>query len=464
MYISTTERSLGALIAQEKGGIERPIYYLSRLVRGAECNYSPIEKQCLALVYVAQRLRNYMLAHKIHLVSRSNPFRYMMRNPIPSSRLTRWLLVLSEFDIQVIPPTGKKSQALAELLAAFPTMGNDMIDPEIPGVPHEIATIDGEQEWQLMFDGSATTGKGGIGIVLISPESKTHTKACKLMYGCSNNEAEYEALIAGLEFAASKGAKSLIVKGDSRLVIQQLKGEFAVKELALTKYRTEVQQLLQKFQSFSFEHVPRSQNRYADALATLASRIDDQEIGKSVITVEAKQPMASTVKEAIFLIEVDDWRKCYLDFLVKGIVPETKTEELRLKKHIVKYMVKEGHLYRKAYNGHILKCISGQEAEEILQEVHEGDCGEHQGGRRLYEEALRLGYFWPTMERDAMDYARRCKSCQFFGNKIHAPAVTLHPINAPWPFHTWALDLIGPISPPSKGRVWILTATENFTK
>ncbi|KAL5538673.1 hypothetical protein UlMin_045885 [Ulmus minor] len=244
MYISTTERSLGALIAQEKGGIERPIYYLSRLVRGAECNYSPIEKQCLALVYVAQRLRHYMLAHKIHLVSKSNPFRYMMRNPIPSSRLTRWLLVLSEFDIQVIPPTGKKSQALAELLAAFPTMGNDMIDPEIPGVPHEISTIESEQEWQLMFDGSATTGKGGIGIVLISPESKTHTKACKLMYGCSNNEAEYEALIAGLEFAASKGAKSLIVKGDSRLVIQQLKGEFAVKELALTKYRTEVQQLL----------------------------------------------------------------------------------------------------------------------------------------------------------------------------------------------------------------------------
>ena len=76
--------------------------------------------------------------------------------------------------------------------------------------------------------------------------------------------------------------------------------------------------------------------------------------------------MKSTVKKAIFLIEVDDWRKYYLNFLVKGIVPETKTEELRLKKHIAKYVVKEGHLYRKAYNGHISKCISGQEAEEIL--------------------------------------------------------------------------------------------------
>ena len=97
-------------------------------------------------------------------------------------------------------------------------------------------------------------------------------------------------------------------------------------------------------------------------------------------------------------------------------------------------------------------------------EIHEGDCGEHQGGRRLYEEALRVEYFWPTMEKDAMNYVQRCQSCQLFGNKIHAPSVNLHPVNTPWPFHTWALDLIGPISPSSKGRIWILTATEGFTK
>ena len=85
LYISVTDKSLGALIAQEKGGIERPVYYLSRMVRGAECNYTPIERQCLALVYVAQQLWYYMLAHRIHLVSKSNPLRYLMRNPIPSS-------------------------------------------------------------------------------------------------------------------------------------------------------------------------------------------------------------------------------------------------------------------------------------------------------------------------------------------------------------------------------------------
>ncbi|KAL5537853.1 hypothetical protein UlMin_045641 [Ulmus minor] len=236
LYIAVTESSLGALIAQEKDGVERPVYYFSRLVRGAECNYSLIEKQCLALVYVAQRLRHYMLAHKVCLMSKNNPFRYMMNNSIPSSRLTRWILTLSEFDIRVVSPTAKRSQALAELLATFPTAGSDLIKDEVPGEAHEVATIEEEQKWQLMFDGAVAAGKRGIGIVLIAPESQVITKACKVMYGCSNNEAEYEALITGLELAASKEIAHLAIKGDSRLVIQQLKGEFAVKEPALTKY------------------------------------------------------------------------------------------------------------------------------------------------------------------------------------------------------------------------------------
>ncbi|KAL5568504.1 hypothetical protein UlMin_025079 [Ulmus minor] len=160
---------------------------------------------------------------------------------------------------------------LAELTSPM----TKLLKKDVPGETHEVAIIEEEQKWQLMFDGAAVARKGGIGIVLIGPESQVITKACKMMYGCSNNEAEYEALITGLELAASKGIKHLAIKGDSRLVIQQLKGEFAVKEPALTKYRAKAQQILQNFQAFHFEHVSRSQNRYADALATLASRIDD---------------------------------------------------------------------------------------------------------------------------------------------------------------------------------------------
>ena len=140
---------------------------------------------------------------------------------------------------------------------------------ELPGELQEVASIE-ELEWELMFDGAASAKGGGIGIVLTGPESQVLTKTCKLLYSCSNNEAEYKALIVGMEMAEKEDVKRLTIKGDSRLVIQQLKEEFAVKELALVKYRTKAQQILQKFQAYQLEHVARSQNRYADALATLA--------------------------------------------------------------------------------------------------------------------------------------------------------------------------------------------------
>lgn len=57
-----------------------------------------------------------------------------------------------------------------------------------------------------------------------------------------------------------------------------------------------------------------------------------------------------------------------------------------------------------------------------------------------------------------------CQACQLHGNKIHAPAVELHSLATPWPFHTWAFDLVGPINPPSRGKIWVLIATECYTK
>ncbi|KAL5578654.1 hypothetical protein UlMin_011096 [Ulmus minor] len=148
-------------------------------------------------------------------------------------------------------------------------IGMNVKQLELPGELQEVASIE-EPEWELMFDGAASAKGGGIGVVLTGPESQVLTKTCKLLYSCSNNEAEYEALIVGMEMAKKEDVKRLTIKGDSRLVIQQLKGEFAVKEPALVKYRTKAQQILQKFQAYRLEHVAHSQNRYADALVTLA--------------------------------------------------------------------------------------------------------------------------------------------------------------------------------------------------
>ncbi|KAL5570108.1 hypothetical protein UlMin_026683 [Ulmus minor] len=300
----------------------------------------------------------------------------------------------------------------------------DIDQPQLPGELPEIALIE-EPEWQLMFDGAALAGGGGIGIVLIGPESQVITKTCKLLYNCSNNEAEYDALIMGLELAESENIKRLLIRGDSKLAIQQLKGEFAVKEPALAKYRTKAQHILQKFQAYKLEHVARSQNRYADALATLALKISIQKDQQAVITIEARGPTEAKFPEP----KEDGWIT-----EIKAKIREGKMAGYKIAR---RFHIEEGILYFKAPTGVLARCLSKEEASSKVKEIH---------------------------EQDAMNYAQKCQNCQLFGSKIHAPSVNLHPVNAPWPFHTWALDLIGPISPPSKGHIWILTATENFTK
>jgi hypothetical protein len=100
----------------------------------------------------------------------------------------------------------------------------------------------------------------------------------------------------------------------------------------------------------------------------------------------------------------------------------------------------------------------------VMKETHAGECGEHQGKKRLYQCLLTLGYYWPTMKKDAADFVKTCHTCQVQANLIHTHPTSLQNMVTPWPFHTWGLDLIGPINPASGGYIWILVATEYFTK
>ena len=100
-----------------------------------------------------------------------------------------------------------------------------------------------------------------------------------------------------------------------------------------------------------------------------------------------------------------------------------------------------------------------------MKEAHEGTCGEHQGGRRLHMLLQRVGYYWPTMFKDCLKYARSCPKCQIHANIHHAPPENLHHVGVYWPFQVWGLDFVGPINPnSSKGHKFILTAVEYFSK
>lgn len=100
-----------------------------------------------------------------------------------------------------------------------------------------------------------------------------------------NDVSEYEALVILLIFALQIGIQKLRVQEDSKLVIQQINGEFAFKESVLAFCRAIVQRFVRFLSSIQLEHVPRSHKKHADALATLASNVDigDEAVGVKVI-------------------------------------------------------------------------------------------------------------------------------------------------------------------------------------
>ncbi len=132
--------------------------------------------------------------------------------------------------------------------------------------------VDGGHELVVEFDGGArgNPGPAAIGAVVRDAASGAELASVSERIGvATNNVAEYKALIAGLKAAAPFGARRLLVRGDSLLVVRQLRGEYKVRHPDLRPLFAEARVLLQNYDA-TIEHVPRAQNSYADALVNAA--------------------------------------------------------------------------------------------------------------------------------------------------------------------------------------------------
>ena len=125
------------------------------------------------------------------------------------------------------------------------------------------------------------------------------------------------------------------------------------------------------------------------------------------------------------------WMTPIVEYLVEGKLPEGRNDARRVLYQAPRYTLVEGVLYRRGYSLPLLRCILPSEAKAILQEVHEGFCGDHTGGQSLALKVLRQGYYWPTLSKDSISYVKRCDKCQRFAVVARAPPVELKMISAP---------------------------------
>ncbi|KAL3729340.1 hypothetical protein ACJRO7_026449 [Eucalyptus globulus] len=141
----------------------------------------------------------------------------------------------------------------------------DFLDERILAVAND--------KWSMYFDGPINLSSSGTGAVLISPVDQHYPIVAKLIFHCINNISEYEACIIGLQLAIDMNVKNLQVYGDYALIILQTEGRWRTRDHKLIPYHEFLEELTKEFEEISFEYLPRSQNQFANALATLSSML-----------------------------------------------------------------------------------------------------------------------------------------------------------------------------------------------
>ena len=222
-------------------------------------------------MFVVQKLRHYMQAHTVRVISKADPIKYILSRPILSGRLAKWTVILEQYDIVYVPQKAVKGQVLADFLGDHPIPDEWELNDNLPG--EEVFVIDVLSQWEMYFDGAARQDGAGAGVVLISPEKHILLYSFALTQLCSNNMAEYQALILGSQMAVEIGIRDLDVYVDSKLVISQLLEEYEIKKKDLIPYHTQALQILHKLDTVKLQHIPRSANKMADALANLAATL-----------------------------------------------------------------------------------------------------------------------------------------------------------------------------------------------
>lgn len=262
------------------------------------------------------------------------------------------------------------------------------------------------------MDGSASKLGSGAGLVIIPYVGDKMEYAVKFDFFASNNEAEYEALILGLQICITARAQNILVKSDSQLIVGQVSGEYEAKEDNMKMYLNKTRELIKKLTSFHIQHFPRFENQQADALARMASSAEGL-APRSIIWEVLNQPSINSLQVHI-LNRTDTWIEELIGYLRDGLLPMDEKEVEALKRRAEWFIWHEGHLYNKSYTHPMLKCITPFEGNYILREIHEGAWSSHQGARTIAGKALRAGYYWPTLRQYVL--VKKCRICQLHGD------------------------------------------------
>ncbi|XP_075675060.1 uncharacterized protein LOC142644302 [Castanea sativa] len=333
-YLAVTDYAVSLVLVRNADGIQMPVYYA-----------------VLAIVHAMRKLLHYFQAHLVVVLTQL-PLQALLRESDYTGQVAKWGIRLGAYDVKYMPWTATKGQVLADFVAEF-IEENLRKEEAILTVMFALPTS--APLWEVYTDGASNGIGVGVGMVLITPERLIMEKSLRLGFTATNNEAEYEAFLAGALMVSQLREEVVKLYCDSCLVIGQVNGEFEARDERMQKYLTRVKCDLNKFKSFVVKQIPRGQNAHANSLAMLATSLGSK--------------------------------------LPRGILPEDKTEAVKVCRNAPRYWLSEEQkLYKRSYLGLYLLCVHPEAVEHTLEELHEGICGSHTRGRSLAHQALTQGY------------------------------------------------------------------------
>jgi ribonuclease HI len=318
------------------------------------------------------------------------PLKDIMRNREATGRVRKWVTELNEFTIDYVHRSSIQSQALADFIADW-----------TPGAQDE-ETIKDAEAWTVFCDGSWGTFSAGATAVLVAPSKVRTCYAIKLDFSCTNNIAEYEALLLGLRKLKAMGIRRAIFKTDSQVISGHVDKSCKARDPKLEKYLDTVRRLEASFEGFSVKNIPRGENEHVDLLAKSAAQ--GLPLPLEVFFETIKAPSVELMERAVLTISPihsEDWRTEIVSFLQCNCFWDDEAYNKRMEARTRPYVVIEGELYKPGVFSPLLKCLSRAEGQKLMNEIHAGICGAHIGSRPLLGKVFRQGFYWPKAASDA---------------------------------------------------------------
>ena len=223
------------------------------------------------------------------------------------------------------------------------------------------------------------------------------------------------------------------VFSDSKLVVGQVRGDLEARDPRMQEYLSQVRHIKIKFEFFDLSHIPRSGNTHADSLATLAMS-SAQDLPRVILVEDlcTPTPLHKDMPQINQIRLGPSWMDPISLFLERYILLEEKSEAEKVRRKALRFWLSEDRkLYKRSFSGPYLLCVHPEASESLMEELHEGICGSHIGGRSLAHRAITQGYWWPGMQKEAQEYVRKCDQCQRFAPNIHQPRGVLNPLSSP---------------------------------